>query len=155
MLCCTCVCCALADETVTVAWLCVCVCRRSVCALPACPIQVRQLSEVQVRQLEGDQAAAVEREDFEAAAVLDEQLQVCLVGMKRACGRRCFVACVYVCWGGECGVLEAAAVLDEQLQVRLDVCVRDVGGCAVCWVVLQGCEPYCHVPDPTLTHCAS
>lgn len=39
-------------------------------------LQVHQLSDVEQKQLEADQAAAVEREDFEAAAVVDEQLQV-------------------------------------------------------------------------------
>jgi len=37
---------------------------------------VHSLSDVEQQQLEADQAAAVEREDFEAAAAIDEQLQV-------------------------------------------------------------------------------
>lgn len=39
-------------------------------------VQVHSLSDVEQQQLEADQAAAVEREDFEAAAAIDEQLQV-------------------------------------------------------------------------------
>jgi hypothetical protein len=39
-------------------------------------VQAQQLSGVEQVRLEADQAAAVEREDFEAAAALDEQLQV-------------------------------------------------------------------------------
>jgi hypothetical protein len=39
-------------------------------------LQAQQLSAVDQQQLEAKQAAAVEREDFETAAALDEQLQV-------------------------------------------------------------------------------
>jgi hypothetical protein len=39
-------------------------------------LQAQQLSTVDQQQLEADQSAAVEREDFETAAALDEQLQV-------------------------------------------------------------------------------
>jgi hypothetical protein len=49
-------------------------------------LQAQQLSTVDQQQLEADQAAAVEQEDFETAATLDEQLQVggsslCLFGL--------------------------------------------------------------------------